>query len=340
MSAFRPGQSARVAHSSLKAAISALEKAQNCAVLWFSEIMQRGLFRDLGYSSINQYAQLELGWSRTRTTDFIQLAQKLEKLPEVKRQVASGELGYTKAREVVKVADGQNEKQWLEVARDKSRRELEAEVKRAKRAAVEKVQGQQSLLPEPQARPVAVSSRVSLEMSAEQLARYEVLWEQIRKRGGVPADQVEALLSVMAGFLEQESVMPPRGGIAPVQIHVHQCPDCEKATVQTHRGELELNAAEAERAQCDAHISQEGKRNTTTIPPKTRRQVLARDRHRCRRKGCEHTRFLEVHHIVPRSRGGRNDNENLITLCSGCHGLLHQSKLEWKMTDFKNHNRP
>ena len=92
MSAFRPGQSARVAHSSLKAAISALEKAQNCAVLWFSEIMQRGLFRDLGYCSINQYAQQELGWSRTRTTDFIQLAQKLENLPEVKRQVASGEL--------------------------------------------------------------------------------------------------------------------------------------------------------------------------------------------------------------------------------------------------------
>ena len=70
MSAFRPGQSARVAHSSLKAAVRAMESAQNCAVLWFSEIMQRGLYRDLGFSSINQYAQQELGWSRTRTTDF------------------------------------------------------------------------------------------------------------------------------------------------------------------------------------------------------------------------------------------------------------------------------
>ena len=125
--------------------------------------------------------------------------------------MASGKLGYTKAREVVKVADRQNEKQWLEVARDESRRELEREVKRAKRAAVDQAKGQASLLPEPQARPVAVSSKVRLEMSAGQLARYEALWEQIRKRGGVPSDQVEALLSVMAGFLEADPELPPRG---------------------------------------------------------------------------------------------------------------------------------
>lgn len=334
MSAFRPGQSARVAHSSLQTAISTMEKAQNCAVLWFAEIMRRKLYRDLNYSSINQYAQQGLGWSRTRTTDFIQLSQKLEKLPEVKKQVTSGELGYTKARELVKVADGQNEKQWLELARKKTRRELEVEIKQAKRAASDGAKGQTSLLPPSEPRPVAIKTRVSLEMSPTQFARYEVLWEQIRKRGGLPTDQVEALLSVMAGFLADESEMPPRGGIAPVQIHVHQCPDCEKATVQTSRGEIELSESEVERTGCDAQVSRPGKRNTATIPPKTRREVLARDRHRCRRKGCDHTRFLEVHHIVPRSRGGGNDLDNLITLCSSCHALLHQIKTnQWGLSE-------
>jgi 5-methylcytosine-specific restriction endonuclease McrA len=56
-----------------------------------------------------------------------------------------------------------------------------------------------------------------------------------------------------------------------------------------------------------------------------RREVLARDRHRCRRKGCRHTRFLEVHHLVPRRQGGRNEPENLVTLCTGCHSLWHEN---------------
>ena len=32
---------------------------------------------------------------------------------------------------------------------------------------------------------------------------------------------------------------------------------------------------------------------------------------------------LEVHHIIPKSRGGTNDKNNLIKICSKCHGLAH-----------------
>ena len=32
---------------------------------------------------------------------------------------------------------------------------------------------------------------------------------------------------------------------------------------------------------------------------------------------------IEHHHMVPRSRGGSNKAENLITLCSSCHGKMH-----------------
>jgi 5-methylcytosine-specific restriction endonuclease McrA len=66
------------------------------------------------------------------------------------------------------------------------------------------------------------------------------------------------------------------------------------------------------------------KRNTSTIPPATRRKVLARDRHRCQAPGCEHTKFLEVHHVESRADGGGNKPENLITLCSACHRLWHE----------------
>lgn len=40
--------------------------------------------------------------------------------------------------------------------------------------------------------------------------------------------------------------------------------------------------------------------------------------------GCGRTRFLEVHHLRPRSRGGSNDPDNLVTLCSTCHRHAHE----------------
>jgi len=51
-----------------------------------------------------------------------------------------------------------------------------------------------------------------------------------------------------------------------------------------------------------------------TVPPKTRRNVLARDG-ACTVDSCWSTYRLEVHHILPRGEGGTHDMENLTTLC-------------------------
>ncbi len=53
MTEFRPGQSANEAHAALKSAVQTMEKAQQCAVLWFGEILERKLYLQLGYGSIN-----------------------------------------------------------------------------------------------------------------------------------------------------------------------------------------------------------------------------------------------------------------------------------------------
>ncbi len=331
MNEFRSDQPANEVHSALKSALQALEKAQQGAVLWFGEILDRKLYLELGYSSINQYAERELGFSATRTGDFIMLCRRLKKLPRVKAKVESGELGYTAARVLAPIVDMTNEEGWLEFALNNSRRDLEKEVKRAKREAVEAKAGQHTLMVVPETHPAAVVPvRVTMEISPTQFARYEKLWEQIRKKGGAPADKVEAVLEMMAAYVSG-SETSPRGDVAgtvtpPAQIHIHQCPDCSKSTVVTSKGELEIGEAELERALCDCQVSQPGKRNTASIPPAVRRKVMVRSRHRCQRPGCGHTRFLEVHHLVPRSRGGSNDLDNLICLCSGCHKLLHEDK--------------
>ncbi len=60
--------------------------------------------------------------------------------------------------------------------------------------------------------------------------------------------------------------------------------------------------------------------------PATRHKVLARAYHKYQQPGCNHPRFLEVHHIVPQSKGGTNDPTNLACLCSAFNQLLHDQK--------------
>jgi 5-methylcytosine-specific restriction endonuclease McrA len=47
------------------------------------------------------------------------------------------------------------------------------------------------------------------------------------------------------------------------------------------------------------------------------REVLARDGWRC--QDCGTAQHLQVHHLRSRSRLGDDAEENLITLCAGCH---------------------
>jgi len=321
MSEFYAGQSANEVHLALKSALKSMVEAEKCAVICFGEIMERKLYRELGYGSINQYAEIALGFSPRRTTDFVMLCRRLKKLPLVKKQVESGKLGYTAARVIAPVVDQSNESGWVDFALKHSRRDLEREVKRARKEVAETAKGQRSLLPVPTSRPAAVVPvRVSLEMTPTQFAQYEALWEQIE----APTGKVEALLELMQSFAAETR---PRGRTSPpVQIHIHQCEDCAKATVQTGKGELELGKAELEQAECDCQVSRPGKRNTTSIPPVTRRQILAKYRHKCQRPGCNHTRYLQIHHKIPRSKGGSNEPDNLVCLCQACHKLIHENK--------------
>jgi 5-methylcytosine-specific restriction endonuclease McrA len=53
-----------------------------------------------------------------------------------------------------------------------------------------------------------------------------------------------------------------------------------------------------------------------------RQQVLRRDAWRC--QFCGTMSNLEVHHMEFRSHSGKDSEENLITLCTACHGSVHR----------------
>jgi hypothetical protein len=187
--------------------------------------------------------------------------------------------------------------------------------------------------PAPDPAPV----EVTLRFTPQEFARLESLMEAARKRGetGKREDLVLSGMALLAeGLAMSQSVDTQRDtrvrGTPPYQVHVMLCPECGKGETPSSRGPLPLSLAELAAVACDAHV-ETGGTNHAVIPPRLRRQVLARDRYTCRGAGCRRTRFLNVHHLIPRERGGTNAAENLITLCSGCHRTLHglAEKMQW-----------
>ena len=71
----------------------------------------------------------------------------------------------------------------------------------------------------------------------------------------------------------------------------------------------------------DGRVQAEGK--TRSIPRRMRRAVLARDGG-CRWPGCTRRRFVDIHHVVFWSNGGRTEPSNLVTICRFHHRLVHE----------------
>jgi hypothetical protein len=70
---------------------------------------------------------------------------------------------------------------------------------------------------------------------------------------------------------------------------------------------------------------------TPTVPPHLRRAVARRDR-RCAFPGCrQRPRACQVHHLIPRSRGGPTALWNLALLCS-FHHLIAIHRWGWSLT--------
>lgn len=327
---FAPGQPAARVDASLRQSLGACDRAHECALLWFAEVQRRGLYRPLGHASLQLYATQALGFTDNRYWQFKRLADDLDRLPALRAAVAAGDIGWTKAQQVARVATAETQVEWVGKAATTGRRELERQVRqvqqvrhaRKRTAAAPAAQLALDTPPRPVADP---PTTISLRADGVQLARFEALLEKARKLGLAPAgaDRLDLVLAALESLVSATAEKCPRAAGPAAQIIVHQCPDCERAAVTTSRGERKLAPAQLGAIACDARVQRQGRPNRATIKPSVRAAVLSRDRHRCATPGCRSTRFLEVHHITPRNQGGSNRAENLVTLCSRCHQFAH-----------------
>jgi hypothetical protein len=225
---------ARQVHDRLQRALQDLKEAEKNAVLWFAEIHSRKLFRELGFSSIQQYAQEALGFSRGLTFQFLRLAERLQELPELRRSVEEGTVSWTKARVVASVATPATESRWIEEAKTKGRREIERQAEAAKargRAARRRPVGQASLLAvDSHVLDVSlldVPVEVVLRLRPEQYARMEALLVAARERGE-KGGRVEILLAgleaLVTGAEAAKAAAGPRDISAAPRVNENAAP--------------------------------------------------------------------------------------------------------------------
>jgi len=127
-----------------------------------------------------------------------------------------------------------------------------------------------------------------------------------------------------------EGVDPGASAPVPWRIVVHRCPACERTWALGQAGPMELDRRDEALVRCDAEqvvadeVAGRPGHLSRTIPPAVRRLVLVRDGGRCQVPGCRNRRHVEVHHLRPRAEGGSHEPENLVTLCSCHHDMVHK----------------
>ena len=108
---------------------------------------------------------------------------------------------------------------------------------------------------------------------------------------------------------------------------ITRCEACSAGWQEGAGAKQPLDAADLARAECDAQRIGADQRATQDVPPKTVRFVRRRDSGRCCVPGCRSSRYLEIHHVVPREAGGNHAPDNLTLLCDGHHRAHHEGKL-------------
>jgi hypothetical protein len=292
---------------------------------WLLRAVRSATHVQLGFASFADYIERLFGYQPRSTQEKLRVAEALETLPALSVALQEGQLSWSAVRELTRVAGPETETEWLQLARGKSIRQLEELI------AGRRLGDSPSTPPDPSAQLRVLR----FEVSAETFALFREAMAELQRRTDIAHNDDAALLEMARQVLGGSNDV----GRSSYQIGLNICPSCNTAQ-QPANGQMVVVGTEiVEMAQCDAQLIPDpvtesappdahvGARAKQTVPPALRRTVLQRDYQRCGIPGCRHAIYLDVHHILPRSEGGANHADNLITVCSAHHRALHRGEI-------------
>ena len=295
-----------------------------------------------------------LAWRTGRTLaaarENVRVAHALKELPLTAEAMKSGQLSYTKARTMTRVAQPETEATLLEFARSTSAARLEQLARRWKTLSRDGEISAEEVRHRSRTFSVAIDAdgmyvvrgrlepdvgavlMRAIEAASDALYRGEDAEARPRNRQRrADAAGLVAERALAAGFGGESGTRAER-----YQVVVHTDAATLSERGETGRSELDgvrVCAETSRRMACDAarvamchrdgEVVSVGRRQRT-IPPHIRRALEERDRG-CRYPGCA-SRFTEAHHVKHWADGGETSLANTLLLCRRHHRLVHEGQ--------------
>ena len=279
------------------------------------------LHRKFDCVSMLEYLEEVLGYAPRTATERLRVAKQLRSLPEITAALGRGELQFSAARELSRVAMRETETAWLAAAAGKNLREIEKLVTGHKRGA---------LPTDPRGEDLR-EREVRLVLSPDAFVAWRELRQDLDAEIGdtLTDDDLVDALARRGRFQEGSSAESTR---PTHQIATTVCERCDRGWQDGAGVVVEINAAAIALARCDAeHVgslhAEEPARAKSDITPSVRRIVQRRDHGACATPWCRSKKFLDLHHVIPRGAGGSHVPSNLISQCGFCHRKVHDGLL-------------
>jgi 5-methylcytosine-specific restriction endonuclease McrA len=208
---------------------------------WLLRAHRSGAHVRLGYASFHEYTERLFGYGPRLTQEKLRVAEALEELPDTARDLQTGAISFSLARELTRVATPSTEKEWLGAAWGRTVREVEHLVSGHRPGS----------LPDDVQDSKLKRHVLRLDLSGEVFATFREAMAKIRRDAGEPLGDDGAMLLLCRQALEG----PKDPGRSSYQIALTVCESCRRAK-QQGRGELiDVGPEIVEMAACDGqHI--------------------------------------------------------------------------------------
>ena len=272
----------------------------------------------------------------------VRVAHALKLLPVITAAFRTGELSYSKVRELTRVATPDNEDELVDFALKHTTAfvtERCRELRMGDAASgdvAERAFARRSLRIRRDAERAMMVVSIELPLEAGELI--EMALDRARNDEGLAHPdivdttwskrQADAFVTLLKDYLGGgEAGEKAAGDNYLVNIHVDQ------SALAGEAGRSSLPIESVKRLCCDGSAvvitEDQGQplgigRRTRIVPKAIERAVRSRDHHCCVFPGCRNRRFLDCHHVEHWSNGGETSVDNLMLLCTKHHALVHE----------------
>lgn len=296
-----------------------------------------------GLSGTPAWLEAHLGLAPESARERVRVARATRTLPKIAAAMRAGVLCYGRARAITRIATRETEAFWLARAKTVGSGRLEREVRAARIRAIAEDPALQAAerrctvrtLPSGMERVEAdlPATDAAVLRKALELAGRDVDVSQETDadlRGSpIPARRrADALTSLARCYLSGGTGSTPSR--QQDRFHIVIALDEQSKTARFPSG-VQVADSTLERLILEAKLSlllkpareEETIRELRGVSRRMRREILRRDRI-CQYPGCRNASYLEAHHRVFVSRGGRHVRSNLIALCTFHHDVIHK----------------